>query len=878
MNIIFSPEYSGIVYIKPDNATEVLMDTLVVNTVGLVNMLELRLGLHYNEMLEQERLAHYYDAVLQYMEVNPQNVLAASFWTSGLATAKAMLSWRDELRGAEWDFDGKDISNRLAVLIGVEEYFRKQMGCDWAGCLHIVTDQVRFQELNCSEMVIQIPISTELLKPTIQKLIGALEAQGAKVTTMQEAADLGNNLSKVRQMISSRQKGKITLDKDDESILIWKFPDERTACEYLSYHAMEDVDVWINADNKQMDNWMKLMGKPTTGSAMVDSTPQLTQLFVMGLGLFAHPLNIHMLIGWLQMPEHPLDRFFRLRLVDAIVKEGGYRNETCRKLVEEYAEGKEKLYQVFLPAFTASPVIQTADVRHFVKELSVWAKQRAHWRASQSDKVEWVEQLVAVSDRCNAFSILLDTHKEDTIDYATIDSWISTISQKMTFPHTIAQRGGRVVVDNPAKIASVSEKTIWMGVDGEVNSNKECAFLYPSEKKGLTEQQCLDFWKEESETNYRERTMLTPLWMTSGQLILVVRERVGGEPPLKHPLMVRLEQQVENIHDFIRCPYISVENRHEVKRVEKEKMDAELHFGHAEKIKWPDYMSPTTIDTLVEHPFDYLMERLLDVTGNGMAQMADVKTTKGNVAHAVIEILFAPREDNRCSLPDEIAIRMEQEFEDAYARALEEKGAILQLAENRMNEKLLHNQLRNCLDVLIEILQENELKVTGCECCLKVDDVLGIIDMTLEDKNGHPVVFDFKWTTWTKGYQEKLTKNRSIQLEYYRWLLGCVQKDQVERVAYFIMPDAKLYSKEAFLGRNCIQFIPGNRDSIVEQLRQSILYRKEQIASGIIETNGVYEELQYVKDTSAKGLFPLNKNDEGTKEGNFFTQYELFYK
>lgn len=878
MNIIFSPEYSGIVYIKPDDVTGVLMDTLIVNTVGLVNMLELRLGLHYNEMHEQERLAHYYDAVCQYMEVNPQNVLAASFRTSGLATAKAMLSWRDELRGAEWDFDGKDISNRLAVLIGVEEYFRKQMGCDWAGRLHIVTDQVGFQKLNCSEMVIQMPVSTELLKPTIQKLIGALEAQGAKVTTMQEAADLGNNLSKVRQMISSRQKGKITLDKDDESILIWKFPDERTACEYLSYHAMEDVDVWINADNKQMDNWLRLMGKATTGSVMADSTPQLTQLFVMGLGLFAHPLNIHMLIGWLQMPEHPLDRFFRLRLVDAIVKEGGYRNETCRKLVEEYAEGKEKLFQVFLPAFTASPIIQTVNVRHFVKKLSVWAKQRAHWMGSKAGNGAWVEQLVAVADMCHAFNILLDAHQEDTIDYAIIDSWMSIINQKMSYPHTIAQQGSRVVVDSPAKMASVSEKTVWMGVDGEVNSNKECAFLYPSEKKGLTEQLCLNLWNEDSEANYWEWTMLTPLWMTSGQLILVVRERVGGEPPLKHPLMVRLEQQVENIYDFIRCPHISVENKHEVKRVEKEKMDAELHFDHAEKIKWPDHLSPTTIGTLVEHPFDYLMERLLDVTGDGMAQMADVRTTKGNVAHAVIETLFAPREDNRWSLPDEIAIRMKQGFEDAYAKALEEKGAILQLAENRMEAKLLHNQLRNCLDVLLEILQKNELKVTGCECCLKVDNVLGIIDMILEDEDGHPVVFDFKWTTWTKGYQEKLTQNRSFQLEYYRWLLEHDRKDQVERVAYFIMPDAKLYSKEAFLGRNCIQLNPENRDNIVEQLRRSILYRKEQIANGIIETNGVYEELQYVKDTYTKGLLPLNKNNEGTKEGNFFTQYGLFIK
>ena len=79
MNIIFSPEYSDHVYIKPADATGVLMDTMVVNTVGLVNMLELRLGLHYDELSEQERVAHYYDAVCRYMNDHPVNVLAASF-------------------------------------------------------------------------------------------------------------------------------------------------------------------------------------------------------------------------------------------------------------------------------------------------------------------------------------------------------------------------------------------------------------------------------------------------------------------------------------------------------------------------------------------------------------------------------------------------------------------------------------------------------------------------------------------------------------------------------------------------------------------------------------------------------------------------------
>ena len=878
MNIIFSPEYSGNVYIKPADATGVLMDTMVLNTVGLVNMLELRLGLHYDELSEQERVAHYYDAVCRYMKEHPVNVLATSFRISGLATAKAMLAWRDELRSAEWDFEGKDISDRLAVLIGVEEYFRKLVGCDWAGRLHIVTDQVGFQKLDCKHMVIKMPVAKELLKPTVQKLIAALEAQGSKVETMTEAADSDNNLSKVRQLILSKQKGKINLNKNDDSLQIWKFADERAACEYLSYQALEDVDVWINADNKQMDNWLKLMGKPVTGSVMSDSTPQLTQLLVMGLGLFAQPLNVHTLVGWLQMPVHPLDGFFRSRLVNAIVAEGGYRNEACQKLVEEHAEGKEKLFEVFLPAFTASSVINTADVRLFVKELSVWAKQRAHWMASQAENGAWVEQLMAVADMCHAFSILLDTHPEDTIDYQTIDSWMSTIGGKDVYTNAIAQRGCRMVIDHPGKMASVAEKTVWIGVDGEAGQGKECGFLYPSEKAGLVGQSYIHPWEEKEETNYHELMQLMPLWMTGGQLVLVVRERIGGEPVLKHPLIVRLEQQVENITDIIHYPTIGAEDRHPVEMIEHGEVPAEMHFDHADKIKWPDHLSPTTIGTLVEHPFDYLMGNLLDITGDGMAQMADVKTTKGNVAHAVIESLFAPRGDNRCSLPDEIAIRMEQEFEDAYAKALDEKGAILQLTENRMDEKLLHNQLRKCLDVLLEILQKNELKVTGCECRLKVADVSGVIDMTLEDKNGHPVVFDFKWTTWAKGYQEKMTQNRSIQLEYYRWMLQCDQKDEVKRVAYFIMPDAKLYSKEAFQGKNCIQFHPENNDNIVEQLRQSILYRKEQIASGIIETNGVYEDLQYVKDTIEKGLFSLTKNDEGTKEGNFFTQYGLFNK
>lgn len=920
MRILFSPEYSGAVFARANDGSDVMMDTVVLNTVGLIDMLELRLGLHYEDIPQNERLAHYYDAVCKYMAENPENIMSASFKTSGLGTAKAMLAWRDELRGVNWDFDGEKISERLAALIEVEKHFRKMVGADMAGRLHIVTDQVDSQKPDCRDMHIELAVSRDLLLPTVKKLFASLEENGATFSEIATAPQQESNLSKVRNLITQNQKGKIRLNPEDDSIVIYRFPDEKSACEYLTFCEMKDVDLWINAENKQMDDWMRLMGRPLTGSSIADCSPQVTQLFVMGLGMFSTPLNVNTLIEWLNMPVHPLSRYFRSALADAIVQKGGYRNDTCRKIIKNYIDGtyvyldsdqralpeekkelirkkdikkRQKKAEIFLPSLERTESISVADVRRFVSELSSWARQRAHTMADESANPQWVEQLSAVAGMCDAFHILLGTVSADTIDYKTIDSWMSTIYQKNVYTNAIPEVGCRIVVDSSSKIASVSGKTVWVGVDGDASNSQACAFLYPSERNQLLESRYMNPRSEEAENAYYERMMQMPLVMTEHQLVLVVRDRIGGEPALKHPLIVRLEQQIENIEDIIITPRIAAEDKHECDMVENGGVSAELKIDHADKIKWPGHLSPTRIGTLVEYPFDYLMEQLLCIVPDGKAQMANVKTTKGNVAHAVIDRLFSPRDGQKYSLPEEVKQRIDDEFDKTYTEVLEANGALLLLAENKLAEKLLHEQLRNCLDSLLEILSENGLKVTGCERHVEADmnlglpketdaegnvkerDILGFIDMTLEDMDGHPVVFDFKWTTWAKGYQEFLEENRSVQLELYRWMLSRQESNAVERVAYFLMPDGRLYSKEPFEGRFCTQINAANNDDIVKQLRNSIIYRQQQLKDGIVETNGSFTDLQYVKDTEDKELFPL-KEEGGTKKEFFFTKYGIF--
>ena len=918
MKLYFSPAYTGNVFLQtPDGS--VWMDVITLNAVGLVNWLELRLGLHVDEIPQSQRVALYYDALCDYMDHNPQNILVDSFRLSGLSTAKAILEWRDELCMAGWNFKGAEISDRLKVIIGTEEFFRKSDNMDLATRFREVNELIKTQKVDFKGIEVYLPCELESMKPLYKNLLKTLEDAGAQIHVQLLAPLTDSNLSKVRQLLLTKEQRKITLDENDKSFQIYHFPTDWEAYRYLAHRGMEGIDLWINPDNKQMDNWLTLMNKPKTGSVMKNCTPQLTQLFVMGLGLFAEPLNVNTLVEWLNMPLHPLERFFRTVLADAIVKEGGFRNEKCAEIIRKYIDGdyvyldeemlalpadkqdafrakgkrqRIKNVKVFLPSMDKKADLLTEDVRAFASELQGWAKKKVFLLTQLHQDELWSEQLNAVVSMLESFLILMNTVNTKKINYQTIDSWMSSIYVMDDYTNTVAEKGSRIVIDSPAKMISVANRTVWVGLEDMNTPSLEGAFLYPTEKEALIADGLMNHWNEEDENLYHESLRLLPIRKTSQQLILVTFDRKGGEECTSSPLLVRLHEEVANLKAFITTPTFMEEELEEVDAIDNGGVDAELKFEFADKIKWPDHLSPTAIETLTAYPLDYLLENLLNVTSAGKAQMADLKITKGIVAHAVIASLFAPREGQTCATADEIEVRMRQTYQTVYKEVVEAHGAILQLPENKLTEKLLNEQLTGCLDSLLEILKENRLKVIGCERLvedymnfglperdkdLPARDLLGFIDMTLEDEQGHLVVFDFKWTSSKSYYQDLLTENRSTQLAFYRSMLGHEQHKLVSKVGYFLMPEGTLYSQEKFEGKNCQLLEPKNTDDIIPQLKQSVLYRKNQLENGIVETNGAFHALQYVVDTPTKQLFPLVEDEkEGTKKENIFSKFGLF--
>lgn len=916
MRVLFSPEYKGHVFLGLNEENKELMDVMVCDTSGLIGMLELRLGLHTEDYAGHYRTVKYYEIMQEYMKQVPKNILAESFKLSSLGTAEQALHWRDSLVLDKWQ--GKEVAGmeRLNVLAGIEQQFNCPGMADRLKDLLICINKEKTDALKDIELA--LPCDKSLLHPAVIELLDAMEQHGAIIMHRNnKSVQKPNNLQRVAEMLLSSSKEKIVLDEKDESLQIYQFYDENAANEYMALKGDQmGADVWINSQNKALDNWLRMMGKPTMGSTMTASLPELLQLFVSGIDMMKEPLNIKSIISWLYSPMQPLGSFFGGILAETIITEGGYRNEKCKDVIAKYIEGKytfhdkkeeegmteqeivkrnkkeederRQLVASYLPSFeaTAGKGIDASRLKVYLNNLSAWASKRAHFLREKSGNDGWCAQLDSLAQMCNTFILLLESSGiTEEVDIKLVDSWISTLYKGESFMQYAAQVGSHVLIDNPAKMAAHSKRTIWMNFIGGEERRLDCSFLYPTEKETIKDS--LTIWDERKEADFHQLMQQLPFLMTDEQMILVTTEHTCSEVSPKHPLMVRLESQVENLKAFIVTPNLLGEELENVKAVRNNNTSKLIEFEHADKINWPTYLSPTSIGTLVEYPLDYMMERILKIGSTGPGSISDLKTTKGNVAHAVIEHLFAPRDEQRCSKADEIAKRIDEEFDEQVRRQIEACGAILYLPENRLDAELLKEQLRKCLDVLLEILRDNHLVVTGCEHLVTKDmgllknengyDMKGFIDMTLEDENHHPVVFDFKWTSSRSYHRDLLTSNRSIQLELYRDMLGTEQRDAVERTAYFLMPEAQLYSKEHFEGTHCTQLEPANKDNIVEQLKRSVNYRKSQLGAGKLEVAEGFplSELDYYNDTESQNLFPL-KIEKGTQTANIFSNYMLF--
>jgi hypothetical protein len=282
---------------------------------------------------------------------------------------------------------------------------------------------------------------------------------------------------------------------------------------WLAQQQANAYDVWINTDNKRLDNWFHMSGNPVCGSEMTETNPQITQMFLLAIQLLQRPLNVNTLLQYLFLPECPLDKRFSKELARTIVNEGGFCNEAVQDCINNYIERefkdaddstpqertkeqREEEYITYLPFDlrkddNALSLAEESDVVS-VKALSKYLSSISSFASSKAVKIAAVQpydariaQLRNVAEMTDALLTQIDALVEGELSFTTLSQWAQSLYEDGSFTLYHAQVGSRYVINRPSNMIDKAQKTIWCDFYGDDTATLSTEFLSNHELEQL---------------------------------------------------------------------------------------------------------------------------------------------------------------------------------------------------------------------------------------------------------------------------------------------------------------------------------------------------------------------------------------------------------
>lgn len=884
MKIYYCPFYNGNYYMNTQ-VQKVALDVQVLETQGLLEQLAMHAGIHHQIPSYPDRLASYHKVLLTYDKEREKNIFHKSIAIDSMSVAKTLLSWRDYLALCGWN--GNIVLKVCSRLNALAEIDKKYEDKGIAKLLSKLQEQLDLMAKGQAtipfiyrELTIEIPYSQNLLPDYIQPILNTLQKLGVQI-----------------------KENTIDISAKPKNITEIRFPQLWKAEAWLAQQDSSKYDVWINTNNKRLDNWLHMAGKEVGGCTMENSNPQITQMFLLAVQLFQRPLNVNTLLQYLYLPECPLDKDLSRRMAKQIVKEGGFCNDkvlecinsfidyefkepddnTTRKTTREQREGNYLSYLPFdlrkekdsLLLSEESNVVDFKRFKRFMQRIYAHAAYRATSIQSVSPNDARITQLQTVSELVKALLEQIGSPKDNTLNYSMLAQWTQSLYEPGNYQLYQAQTGTRCIINSPSNMIGTAERTIWCDFYGDMPVARSTDFLSIDEQNQLIAAG-VNLWNRDHEAELLYVMQTSPIHLTTNELTLITCSQQGATKLPTHPLMLQLPKSPsaedgETLYSQMATQMVEHIDNHLESDNHQIVFDAKNH-----PVSWRAKESFSALEKLLQNPFDYVMNYTLQFPDSSDTEIK-MSLTNGNVAHEVIEDLFTAERDG---VPlDQYVI---DNYEKSLHRALVNKGALLLLPEHHLNLEILRHQLLRCVKKLAVIIEANGLTVVKCEekGNLKFTDSVnleGYIDMLLHDSDGHDVIFDLKWTSQKDKHKKFIENNRAMQLAIYEAMLNPNNQKENIRKGFFTMPAGVLYSSDVFKGENCELVTPKAQVEMMEQVKNGYIERVKEINSGWIET-GDLDPVINLKYNNAENVFPLETTGkkEPKKVENKYSDYKCF--
>lgn len=834
MKIIFSPYYDGNCYAGNPVAGKCQLGTKYVGPLGLLNELELRAGLSRGEISPMRRAIDYCNAIQKVLDSKPSSepFYQQSFKNDPLGVARQLLTWRDALTMAGWNAKtalptnlSTDGQKRLSDLQKIEQHFHSiGVGERWQQLLAAANGR----PILPPGVSIIIEMKWDLLHPVIKKVFEAINAKMPETVKESEAVKNSNDNALVPTKFE-----------------LYEFPEQNDAYQWAALQDFENA-VFVNEDNFTFNQVLKSLGKPLVDASTEGGAAELSQLLKLGISLFRSPVNISKLIDYLSIFRHPIDWETRRKLRKHLQSAGGFgdhQGNAFPTVDKKY----DKLWGMWEKGQNGKVAIK--EVEKFCKELLEWVetvttKATVEKVMNPLTGTQICSQLAILQEQIQNLQLILDNRTGD-IDNDELEKITVSICQDSAVQTDFARLGSIDLLKDLKGLACSGKTVVWLDCVGKRRPHYPFAFLNPKDIEELRANK-LDIPKPELEmqaSDFAEKLAV----QRAEKLIVLMPKCKDGERTEEHLLITELKTLNKGVDvssptlpvgesiNSIKADSQKVEHQvdkslfanittSKPKEAEEEKEDDASKFTYKPVGYQRDYESYSSLDELINQPFDYVFDYLYNMKDT---EDGNLSQTEGNVAHAVISQMVAKSKDTAGIVDTKkfLTLCKDTKLEQRLDQVIQDNGAVLLQPENAMECQTFKNIfLQKSIPHLVEIIEDNGLEVVDSEkefttnlSCADGSSAFNFnakIDFILKKKNEEThedeyYIFDFKWTRSANKRKEELENRKELQLALYQKILEADGKNVVMR-GYYLLKQAALLT--AYAG-----FVPSDKIEVIEQ-------------------------------------------------------------
>ena len=831
ITLYYSPFFTGECYRDlPVNETRF---ESVVGDAALLDFLELHLGLPGTVPDPIERILAYQSALDAAKE---DAFYKNAFKNDPLATAKEILRWRDLLVMEGFDADTEYKAPRLRKLAEVERVFRKSAPAGMPERWKRVREHVK-GTLPDTDIVVchDFRLLPRLIRET-------LEAIGVKEGRYDGMDPVWN--------------------PEGKDIIIRYFGTEAEAYCWAADNFKDYDGAVICPHPFRMNAVLRNRELPLL-EASANGDSSITQLLRLGLSLLVRPMDINNLLEFLRTGFSPIPGEHRYALARALKRDGG-RGETWNEALAK-CEDDEKLQTFLLPLLNANADSGTVPA----SVITDWCEALAEWSPTviTEERKAYQFELIAL---CNGMCRIIRNMGSGNVAVKDVLKALKTFYEMTPVKSDKAMARSWNAVDSHRCLIDVPDKLLWLPCNGGIETVYPYSFLLQEEIDELKVAKMSDF------VRYDFNLMLDRLGGVKS-IELCACDFDCAEALAEHPAVTLCKPTAKEedhhasgdstptIFEPLRTIETGVDlypRRESEKDEEERKKDTKL--------------SPTSIESLIGYPFDFVMKYKLHFQDISDLQLSNLTLSQGTVAHYVFQNML---ENGDGTIQSMRAMLEETAFEKRVDEAAKERGAILLLKENRTIFIHFKETIRKSIGVLLDILEKSGL--TSMKSEEPLDDSLGAFDITgsvdfhAETESHQIVVIDFKYSGG-KTYIEKLDEDKAIQLEVYAEALKKRSNKPVAAKAYYFFPINQLHTDDEsgiFKGSGIIRHKKKeNETTLSKRIWNSVTVRRDQLKSGVLEMEegAPLDEIDYhklvEKNCELKGEGLIDIPSEGPKD------------